>query len=124
MNWAAALIESLDGPPTAGDLANVGSLVRCQVLEWRLARSVFARGVTRAGSGEVKPALAELRQIMKLKASLLRELGISRVPEAEEGLSIRDYWDAEPVQDPPQDEATKEPAPATKAPHTGTEGAT
>jgi hypothetical protein len=71
--WVSALRADLEHEPTAADESILASIARLQLLELRLSRTIFGHGAVRR-NGEVKPALTELRGVIRLKADLLRQL--------------------------------------------------
>lgn len=90
--WVTALEADLAEPPTAADLSLLGSIARTAYLELRLSRVVFDRGVTSNRGAKVKPALTELRAMIRLKADLLARLSFKREPQKVPG--IRERWGA------------------------------
>src|SRR5437867_12946362 len=60
--WVGELEADLTEPPSAADKSLLASLARLALLELRLARSAFIKGTLRK-TGEVRPAVVELRQV-------------------------------------------------------------
>ena len=89
--WLCALEADLVDPPNAADRSVLGSLARVALLELRLARECFNRGLIR-DRVEIRPALPELRQVIRLKADLLSRLNFRRDPRKVDDL--RDTWSA------------------------------
>lgn len=67
------LRAELEAPATAADEDVLASFARTVLLEWRLARAVFGQGALRK-NGDARPALGELRQVIRLKVDLLSRL--------------------------------------------------
>jgi len=87
--WLAQLELDLTHPATSADVSLLGSIGRCAILETRLARIVFERGAFKRG-GEVRPAIGELRAIIRLKSDLLARLEFRREPR--KLVDLRDAW--------------------------------
>lgn len=82
--WVAAMRDELESP-TAADDALLGTLGRIALIELRLSRHVYSKGAVTA-RGEVRPALAELRQVQRLKAEVLRDVrALPRQDDSEVG---------------------------------------
>jgi hypothetical protein len=87
--WVADLEADLTEPPSAADKSILASLARLALLELRLSRSVFVKGAVRK-TGEVRPAIVELRQVVRLKADLLARLSFRAGPKPVQDL--RTLW--------------------------------
>lgn len=106
------LRADLAAPATASDEGTLASIARLQLLEWRLSRTVFQSGAIRK-NGDVRPALTELRQIMRLKSDLLARLRFRDAKSARKTLDsyLADRTQAQGAPIAPADGSEVAPAP-------------